>query len=235
LITGASRGLGAALAARFAAEGASLVLVARTAGGLEEVDDRVRAAGGRATLVPLDLTQEGAIDQLGGALAQRFGRLDVLVGCAAELGPLSPVGHLKPDAFERVMTVNATANYRLIRSLDPLLRAAPAGRAIFVTCAQARAGRAYWGGYAASKAALEALVMAYAAETRRTPLRVNLIDPGVMRTRLRASAYPGEDPSKLPEPGAVTDAFVALAETACTDHRRLIAAAGRHLDGTETP
>jgi NAD(P)-dependent dehydrogenase (short-subunit alcohol dehydrogenase family) len=226
LITGASRGLGAALAARFAAEGASLVLVARTAGGLEEVDDRVRAASGRATLVPLDLAQGHAIDQLGGVLAQRFGRLDVLVGCAAELGPLSPLGHLKPDAFERVMTVNATANYRLIRSLDPLLRAAQAGRAVFVTCAQARAGKAYWGGYAASKAALEAMVMAYAAETRRTPLRVNLIDPGVMGTRLRASAYPGEDASKLPEPTTVTDAFVALAESSCTDHGQLIAAAG---------
>jgi NAD(P)-dependent dehydrogenase (short-subunit alcohol dehydrogenase family) len=181
--------------------------------------------------VPLDLAQGGAIDQLGGVLAQRFGRLDVLVGCAAELGPLSPLGHLKPDAFDRVMTVNATANYRLIRSLDPLLRAAPAGRAIFVTCAQARAGKAYWGGYAASKAALEAMVMAYAAETRRTPLRVNLIDPGIMRTRLRASAYPGEDASKLPDPTTVTDAFVALAEDACTDHGQLIAAAAEQRGG----
>ncbi|HEX2479249.1 MAG TPA: SDR family NAD(P)-dependent oxidoreductase [Geminicoccaceae bacterium] len=234
MITGASRGLGAALAERFAAEAASLVLVARTAGALEEVDDRVRAAGGRATLAPLDLAEGHAIDQLGGALAERFGRLDVLVGCAAELGPLSPLGHLKPDAFERVMTVNATANYRLIRSLDPLLRAAPAGRAVFVTCAQARAGKSYWGGYAASKAALEALVMAYAAETRRTALRVNLIDPGIMRTRLRASAYPGEDASKLPEPTTVTDAFVALAETACSDHGQLIAAASGHFDGTDT-
>jgi NAD(P)-dependent dehydrogenase (short-subunit alcohol dehydrogenase family) len=226
LITGASRGLGAALAERFAAEGASLVLVARTAGALEEVDDRVRAAGGRATLVPLDLAQGQAIDQLGAALAERFGRLDILLGCAAELGSLSPLGHLRPQAFERVMTVNAIANYRLIRALDPLLRAATAGRAIFVTCAQARAGKPYWGGYAASKAALEAMVMAYAAETRRTPLRVNLIDPGIMRTRLRASAYPGEDASKLPEPTTVTDSFVALAESACTQHGRLIAAAG---------
>jgi NAD(P)-dependent dehydrogenase (short-subunit alcohol dehydrogenase family) len=233
LITGASRGLGAALAERFAAEGATLVLVGRTAGALAEVDDRVRAAGGRATLVPLDLAQGQAIDQLGAALAQRFGRLDVLVGCAAELGPLSPLGHVKPDAFARVMAVNATANYRLIRALDPLLRAAPAGRALFATCAQARAGKPYWGGYAASKAALEALVMAYAAETRRTPLRVNLIDPGVMRTRLRASAYPGENASQLPEPATVTDAFVALAETACTAHGRLIVAAGGQPGGTE--
>jgi NAD(P)-dependent dehydrogenase (short-subunit alcohol dehydrogenase family) len=226
LITGASRGLGAALAERFAAEGASLVLVARTSGALEEVDDRVRAAGGRATLVPLDLATGEAIDQLGGALAQRFGRLDILVGCAAELGALSPLGHLGPATFQRVITVNATANHRLIRSLDPLLRASSAGRAIFVTCAQARTGKPFWGGYAASKAALEALVMAYAAETRRTALRVNLIDPGVMRTRLRASAYPGEDASRLPEPAALTEAFVALAEAACTDHGQLIEAAG---------
>lgn len=224
LITGASRGLGAALAERFAAEGASLILVARTPGALEEVDDQVRAAGGRATLVPLDLTDGAAIDQLGGALAERFGRLDVLVGGAAELGPLSPLGHIGPEAFERVMTVNATANYRLIRSLDPLLRASTAGRAIFVTCAEVR-GKPYWGGYAASKAALEALVLAYAAETRRTGLRVNLIDPGPLRTRLRATAYPGEDPSKLPEPSAVIGAFVALAETACAQHGSLIEAA----------
>ena len=227
MITGASRGLGAALAERFAAEGATLVLVARTPGALEAVDDRVRGAGGTATLVPLDLTQEQGIDRLGGALAQRFGRLDVLVAGAAELGPLSPVGHIPPAAFARVMAVNAGANWRLIRSLDPLLRASHSGRAIFVTCAQARAGKPFWGAYAASKAALEALAMAYAAETRRTTLRVNLIDPGTMRTRLRAEAYPGEDPEKLPEPSTLTEAFVALAEPACSDHGRLIEPTGR--------
>jgi NAD(P)-dependent dehydrogenase (short-subunit alcohol dehydrogenase family) len=225
LITGASRGLGAALAERFAAEGATLVLVARTPGALEEVDDKVRAAGGRATLVPLDLADAQAIDRLGGALAQRFGRLDVLVAAAAELGPLSPLGHIPPAVFARLMTVNATANCCLIRSLDALLRVSPAGRAIFVTCAQARAGKPFWGGYAASKAALEALVMAYAAEMRRSTVRVNLIDPGPLRTRLRAEAYPGEDPGKLPEPAAVTAAFVALAETACAEHGQLIDAA----------
>jgi NAD(P)-dependent dehydrogenase (short-subunit alcohol dehydrogenase family) len=214
------------VALAYAKEGAHLILVGRTSGALEEVDDRVRAVGGRATLVPLDLATGEAIDQLGAALAQRFGRLDVLVGCAAELGALSPLGHLGPATFERVMTVNATANHRLIRSLDPLLRASSAGRVIFVTCAQARAGKPFWGGYAASKAALEALVMAYAAETRRTALRVNLVDPGVMRTRLRASAYPGEDASRLPEPTTVTAAFVALAETACDRHGCLIEAAG---------
>jgi NAD(P)-dependent dehydrogenase (short-subunit alcohol dehydrogenase family) len=226
LITGASRGLGAALAERFAAEGATLVLVARTPGALEEVDDRVRAAGGKATLVPVDLTEAQAIDQLGGVLAQRFGRLDILIGGAAELGPLSPLGHVAPAAFARVLAVNATANWRLIRSLDPLLRASEAGRAVFVTCAQAREGKPFWGAYAASKAALEALALAYAAENRRSALRVNLIDPGVMRTRLRAQAYPGEEPGKLPEPAEVTDAFVALAETACERHGELIEPAG---------
>jgi NAD(P)-dependent dehydrogenase (short-subunit alcohol dehydrogenase family) len=192
----------------------------------------VRTAGGHATLVPLDLAEGAGIDQLGGALAQRFGRLDVLVGCAAELGPLSPLGHIEPRTFDRVMTINATANYRLIRSLDPLLRAAAAGRAIFATCAQARAGRPFWGGYAASKAALEALVTAYAAETRRTAVRVNLIDPGPLRTRLRAQAYPGEDPAKLPEPGTAAEAFVALAGASCTHHGALIEAAARRPEST---
>ncbi|MGH6900940.1 MAG: SDR family NAD(P)-dependent oxidoreductase, partial [Geminicoccaceae bacterium] len=189
-------------------------------------DDRVRAAGGRATLVPLDLADGAAIDRLGGALAARFGRLDVLIGGAAELGPLSPLGHVGPQAFERVMTVNATANYRLIRSLDPLLRASEAGRAAFVTCATARAGKPFWGAYAASKAALEALVLAYAAETRKLALRVNLIDPGPLRTRLRATAYPGEDPQQLPEPATVVEAFVALAAAGCTQHGQRIEAAG---------
>ncbi|MGH6902037.1 MAG: SDR family oxidoreductase, partial [Geminicoccaceae bacterium] len=172
------------------------------------------------------LADGAAIDRLGAALAERFGRLDVLVGAAAELGPLSPLGHVKPQAFERVMTVNATANYRLIRSLDPLLRASAAGRAVFVTCETARAGKPFWGAYAASKAALEALVLAYAAETRRTALRVNLVDPGPLRTRLRAQAYPGENPRKQPEPASVAVAVVALAEAACTEHGCLIAAGG---------
>lgn len=193
------------------------MLVARTSGALEEVDDRVRAKGGQATLVPLDLLQGDAIDRLGGALAERFGRLDVLVAAAAELGPLSPLGHVDPDALARVMALNATANYRLIRSLDPLLRAA-AGRALFVTCAHGRESKPFWGAYAASKAALEALVLTYAAEIRRTAVRVNLVDPGAMRTRLRAQAYPGEDPAKQPEPEAVAPAIVALAAPACTRH-----------------
>jgi NAD(P)-dependent dehydrogenase (short-subunit alcohol dehydrogenase family) len=210
------------VALRFAAEGARLILVARTSGALEEIDDGVRAAGGEATLVPLDLLDGPAIDRLGAALFERFGRLDVLVGVAAELGPLSPLPHVDPKVFERVMALNAGATFRLIRSLDPLLRASDAGRALFVTCAQGRDARPFWGAYAASKAALEAMVLAYAAETRRSTLRVNLIDPGPLRTRLRAQAYPGEDPSRIPPPESATEPFVALAEADCTRHGELL-------------
>lgn len=192
--------------------------MARTPGALEEVDDRVRAQGGQATLVPLDLLKSAGIDQLGGVVAERYGRLDVLIGNAAELGTLSPLGHVQPKVFERVMALNAGANYRLIRSFDPLLRAAPAGRAIFVTCSQARAMRPYWGAYAASKAALEALALSYAAEVRHTRVRVNLVDPGPLRTRLRARAYPGEDPTRQPEPAAAVAPFLALADPGCTRH-----------------
>jgi len=167
LITGASRGFGAALAERFAEEGARLILVARTAGGLEEVDDRVRAAGGEATLVPQDLTNGAAIDELGGAIAQRFGHLDILIGNAAELASLSPLAHVDPKTFEQSLALLATTNYRLIRSFDSLLHASDAGRAIFITSDVAQAPRAFWGAHAAGKAALEALVMTYAAETAR--------------------------------------------------------------------
>jgi NAD(P)-dependent dehydrogenase (short-subunit alcohol dehydrogenase family) len=196
--------------------------VARTTGGLEEVDDRVRARGGKATLAPFDLRDGAAIDRLGGALAERHGRLDVLIGNAAELGVLSPTGHIDPKVYERVMAINASANHRLIRSLDPLLRAAEAGRAIFVTCAQARANRPFWGAYAASKAALEALALTYAAETRRSRVRVNLVDPGPMRSRLRKQAYPGETPDKTPLPESRTDAFIELAGPDCGRHGELI-------------
>ncbi len=184
----------------------------------------MRARGGQATLVPLDLLQGAGIDQLGGVLAQRYGRLDVLIGNAAELGTLSPLGHVEPKVFEQVMALNAGANYRLVRSFDPLLRAAPAGRAIFVTCSQARATRPYWGAYAASKAALEALVLSYAAEVRKTRLRVNLVDPGPMRTRLRAHAYPGEDRDQQLAPETVVAPFLALAAPDCPRHGELIRA-----------
>ncbi len=224
LITGASRGIGAAVARRFAAEGARLVLVARTEGGLEETDDAVRAAGGQATLVPLDLCDFPAIDRLGAAIYERFGRLDILVGNAATLGGLRPLGHYTPEIWEQTLALNLTANWRLIRSMDALLRASDAGRAIFVTSGVARAPTAYWGAYATSKAALEAMVLTYAAETRRTTLRVNLLDPGVVRTRMRAEAMPGEDPETLPPPDAITDAFVELAEPACSRHGEIVRA-----------
>ncbi|MEM9440983.1 MAG: SDR family NAD(P)-dependent oxidoreductase [Pseudomonadota bacterium] len=219
LITGASRGLGAALAERFAEEGARLILVARTVGGLEEVDDRVRATGAEAaTLVPQDLTKGEAIDELGGALAQRFGRLDVLIGNAAELSALSPIAHTDPDTFERTLAINTVTNLRLIRSLDPLLRASTSGSAIFVTSEVGAVPKAFFGAYAASKAALESLVMTYAAETSKTNLKVNLIDPGPMRTRLRAKAFPGEAKDVVALPKDRTDLFVDLAESGCTRH-----------------
>lgn len=223
LITGASRGIGAAVARRFAAEGARLVLVARTVGGLEEVDDAVRAAGGSATLAPLDLADFEAIDKLGGAIAERHGRLDVLVGNAAILGGLRPVGHFPPDEWERVFAVNVTANWRLIRSFDPLLRASDAGRAIFVTSGVARGVFPYWGAYAASKAALEAMVRTYAAELAQTSVRVNLLDPGVVRTAMRAEAMPGEDPMSLPHPDDITDRFVDLASPRCRRTGKVVA------------
>lgn len=225
LVTGASRGIGAAVAERFAAEGAKLVLVARTVGGLEETDDAVRRAGGQeATLVPLDLQDFDKIDQLGASLFERFGRLDILVGNAGVLGTLSPAGHIAPEVWQEVMDVNLTANWRLIRSLDALLRASEAGRAVFVTSGAAAGASAYWGAYAASKAALEVLVRCYAAEVTKTALKVNLLDPGVVRTRMRAQAFPGENPASLAPPESVTDLFVELAAADCTRHGEVVRA-----------
>jgi NAD(P)-dependent dehydrogenase (short-subunit alcohol dehydrogenase family) len=168
--------------------------------------------------VPLDLLQGEGIDRLGGVIAERYGKLDALIGNAAELGVLSPLGHVEPRVFERVMALNAGANHRLIRSLDPLLRASDAGRAVFVTCSQGQERRPYWAAYAASKAALEALALCYAAELRHTAVRVNLVDPGPMRTRLRAQAYPGEDPANQPEAASAVEPVLALAEPGCSRH-----------------
>lgn len=216
LITGASRGIGAAVAKRFAAEGAHVILLARTQGALEEVDDQIREAGGQATLVTLDLREPDAIDQMGLALYQRFKRLDILVGNAAVLGGLSPVGHYALKDWNEVMTVNLTANWRLIRSFDALLRQSDAGRAIFVTSGTARSAFPYWGAYAASKAALETLARTWAAEVARTTnLKVNLVDPGIVRTRLRMEAFPGEDPLQHLPPEAVTGLFLDLASPDC--------------------
>lgn len=224
VITGASRGIGRAVARRFAEEGAELVLIARSVEGLEETDDLVQAAGGTATLVPLDLTDGAGIDRLGAALAERWGRMDILVGNAAILGELSPIGHIDPNEWNRVLRVNATANWWLLRSLDVLLRASPSGRAIFVTSGVTQGAFAYYGAYAASKAALESLVRTYAAEITKTNVRANLIDPGVIRTALRAQAYPGEDPDTLRPPEAVASAFVRLAEEACPHQGERISA-----------
>jgi NAD(P)-dependent dehydrogenase (short-subunit alcohol dehydrogenase family) len=227
LITGASRGIGAAVAIRFAAEGAHVVLAARTVGGLEEVDDAVRAVGGSATLVPVDLRDFVKIDELAARILERWGRLDILVGNAAEFGVFSPLGHIDPATWTEVMGLNLTSNWRLIRAMDPLLRAAPAGRAIFVTSGVARGVHPYWGPYAISKAGLEMLVKIYAGEITKTRVRANLIDPGIVRTRLRARAFPGEDPTRLPLPESVSDAFLSLALPECTRNGEILAATDR--------
>ena len=224
LITGASRGIGAAVARRFAAEGAHVVLTARTVGGLEELDDQIRAAGGGATLAPLDLRDFTKIDEMAAALHERYRRLDILVGAAGELGVFSPLAQITPRMWGEVVDLNLTANWRLIRAMDPLLRAAPAGRAIFVTSAAARSTYAYWGPYAVSKAGLEELVRIYAAEIARTRARANLIDPGVVRTRLRNRGFPGEDATLLPPPESVTDAFLGLAVPECERNGALVQA-----------
>lgn len=213
LITGASRGIGAGVAKRFAAEGAHLILTARTVGGLEEVDDAVKAAGGTATLIPADLLEMDQIDQMGGAIHERFGRLDILVGNAASLGILSPIAHVQPSVWEETLALNVTVNYRLIRSFDPLLRLSDAGRAIFVSAATAHNARPYWGPYSASKAAMEALVRTYAGEVTKTNVRANIVNPGIVRTAMRAQAFPGEDPDTLKTPEEVAETFVALAES----------------------
>jgi NAD(P)-dependent dehydrogenase (short-subunit alcohol dehydrogenase family) len=224
LITGASRGIGAAVARRYAAEGARVILIARTVGGLEEVDDAVKTAGGSATLLSLDLADGPLIDQIGPSILQRFGRLDIFVGNAASLGPLSPMGHIVAKDWDRIIAVNLTANWRLVRTLDPLLRLSDSGRAIFVTCAVTTAVSPYWGAYAASKVGLETLARTYAGEVTKTALRVNLLDPGIVRSKLRAAAFPLEDPAKLRTPDEITDSFVELAAASCASHGEIVRA-----------
>jgi NAD(P)-dependent dehydrogenase (short-subunit alcohol dehydrogenase family) len=200
LVTGASRGIGRAAAIALAKAGAHVILTARTVGGLEETDDEIQKAGGTATLVPMNLRDFDAIDRLGASIYERWGRLDAFLGNAGVLGQLSPLAHLDPKTFQEVLEVNLTANWRLIRSLDPLLRLSDAGRVLFVTSGAARKHTAYWGAYALSKAALESLALTYAAECETTKVKVNLINPGPMRTAMRKKAMPGEDPAKLPVP-----------------------------------
>lgn len=222
LITGASRGIGAAVAKCFAAEGAHVVLVARTVGGLEEVDDAIQETGGTTTLVPLDLREYEQIDRLGAALYERYGKLDILVGNAGALGVLSLMGHIDPPVWEEVIAINVTANWRLIRSLDPLLRQSDAGRAIFVTSGAASGVFPYWGAYATSKAALEMMVRTYAGEMTKTKVRVNLLDPGAVRTVMRAQAFPGENPMTLPHPDAIAPRFLELAVPGCRKHGEIL-------------
>jgi NAD(P)-dependent dehydrogenase (short-subunit alcohol dehydrogenase family) len=221
LVTGASRGIGAALALELAQAGAHVVAAARTIGGLEELDDKIKAEGGSATLVPLDVKDSEGIARLALALNERYQRLDVLVGNAGILGPLSPLAHVEPKDWDNLIAVNVTANWQFIRCMDALLRRAEAGRAVFLTSGVAHMGRAYWGPYAASKAALEALVRTYAAECAITPVRVNLFAPGPTRTRMYASAFPGIDPLTLPTPQDVAKAILQLCLPQCTETGKL--------------
>jgi NAD(P)-dependent dehydrogenase (short-subunit alcohol dehydrogenase family) len=218
LVTGASRGIGAAVAVELGRLGCHVVITARTQGGLEETDDAIRAVGGSATLLPLDLHEGEKIDAIGPTLFQRFGRLDVLVHDAGVLGRLTPVAHILPGDWADVVAVNLAASWRLIRTCDPLLRLAPAGRAVFVTDARASEPKAYWGAYGATKAGMEHLVRTWADEVRSTRLRVNLFDPGAVATRLRANAFPGEAPGTSPAPETVAPGLAALCLPGETRH-----------------
>jgi NAD(P)-dependent dehydrogenase (short-subunit alcohol dehydrogenase family) len=221
LITGASRGIGRAVAEVFAREGAHVLLLARTRKSLEETDDAIRAQGGTSILIPLNLAHGPKVDALGPRLYERFGRLDILVGNAAILGQLSPLTHIPSERWDQVMNVNVTANWRLIRTLDPLLRRSDAGRVIFVTSGAQR-GPAYWAPYSVSKMALETLAKTYANETSDSAVKVNLIDPGATATRMRAEAYPGEDQHTLRRPQDVAEAFVPLAMPDCRESGQIV-------------
>jgi NAD(P)-dependent dehydrogenase (short-subunit alcohol dehydrogenase family) len=219
LVTGASRGIGYFIARQMAAAGAHVIAVARTVGGLEELDDEIKAEAARsgkgsATLVPLDLVDMPALDRLGGSIAERWGRLDILVANAGVLGTISPIGHVEAKVFDKVMAVNVTSTWRLIRSVDPLLRKSDAGRAILMSSSSAHSARAYWAPYAASKAAVEALARSWADETKNMALRVNSVNPGATRTAMRAQAVPGEDPATLPHPSEVAAKILPLADPA---------------------
>ena len=222
LVTGASRGIGRAVALALAQNGAHVVVAARTIGALEELDDEIRKGGGKATLLQMDLSKGEKIDQLGPTLFQRWGKLDIFVGNAGILGPLSPLHHVTEDAWNSVIDINLSANWRLIRTLDPLLKRAEAGRAVFLTSAAATGKYAYWGPYAVSKAGLEALVKTYAHELADTPVRVNLVNPGPVRTAMRAKAFPGEDPSTLPAPEELVPMFLEFASPACELNGRVV-------------
>lgn len=216
VVTGASRGIGYAIARQLASGGAHVIAMARTVGGLEELDDEIKAAGGNATLVPADLRDMDAIDRLGAAVFERWGKLDILVGNAGVLGKLSPVGHIEAKVWEETIAVNLTANWRLIRSLDPLLQRSDAGRALFLTSDLTHIAKPFHSAYASSKAALEMLVKIYSAENETTAVNVNLLSPGPVRTALRARAMPGEDPSALTRPREIAELVTDLVTPAQT-------------------
>ncbi|MGQ0742272.1 MAG: SDR family NAD(P)-dependent oxidoreductase [Alphaproteobacteria bacterium] len=224
LVTGASRGIGRAAALALGKAGAHVVAVARTVGALEELDDEIKAAGGGATLVPLDLKDGPGIDRLGAAIFERWGRLDALLGNAGVLGQVTPLAHMPPQIWDELLAVNVTANWRLIRSLDPLLRQSDAGRVLFMTSGAARASKPFFGGYAVSKAALESMALTYARECDGTKVRVNLFNPGPTRTRMRAQAFPGEEPETLPPPEAHVPTILELLSPDCSKHGELISA-----------
>jgi NAD(P)-dependent dehydrogenase (short-subunit alcohol dehydrogenase family) len=221
LVTGASRGIGYATARALARIGVHVVAVARTQGGLEELDDDIRNDGGSATLVPLNLTDYDGIARLAAALHERHGRLDILVGNAGVAGPSSPLGHIEMKPWNDVMAINVSANFQLIRCMEPLLKQSGAGRAVFVTSAAASNASAYLGPYAASKAALETLARAWAQETASTQLRVNLFNPGPVRTRMRATVFPGEDPLTLDTPEQVAESIVPMCAPDWTETGKL--------------
>ncbi len=224
LVTGASRGIGRAAATALAAEGAHVIAVARTVGALEDLDDEIKKAGNDgATLVPLNLRDFDALDRLGATIYERWGKLDGFFGNAGVLGELTPLGHLDPKVWQEAIDVNVTANWRLIRSLDPLLKKSDAGRALFVTTGAARKHTPFWGVYAITKAALESLVLTYAAECASTNVKANLLSPGPLRTRMRAKAMPGEDPQSLQPPEAVAPMIVEWLSPACTKNGELAA------------
>jgi NAD(P)-dependent dehydrogenase (short-subunit alcohol dehydrogenase family) len=236
LVTGASRGIGYFAARHLAAAGAHVIAVARTVGGLEELDDEIKSVGGSpATLVPLDLADMAGIDRLGGAIHERWGKLDILVANAAILGVIAPIGHVEAKVFESVMAINVTANWRLIRAVDPLLRRSDAGRAIVVSANAAHSAKAFRAPYAASKAAVEVLARSWADETKNLPLRVNAYDPGPTRTRMRAQARPGEDPATLPHPDAVAGELLRLADPALTVTGMIYQAVGKRFVAARQP
>jgi NAD(P)-dependent dehydrogenase (short-subunit alcohol dehydrogenase family) len=221
LVTGASRGIGYFTALELAKAGAHVIACARTVGGLEELDDAIKSVGGSATLVPFDLADMGAIDALGGSIFERWGKLDILVANAGVLGVISPIGHIEAKIFERVMTINVTATWRLIRSTEPLLMRSAAGRAVILSSGAAHKCRPFWGAYSASKAAVEALARTWAGETQRTALRVTSVDPGATRTAMRAQAMPGEDPDTLPHPREVAQTIMPLIAPEWTETGKL--------------